>query len=214
MLAIHHLPKWEKGQPKTNKAQAVDMRSAIEINTSIAALFSSMIIYTTYKVVAALRSDVPAEAVASRLQTVNDLQAIRINQLTPVRFDTKMLRPPWIFAFHPPSVLTSSVLALVQTFGEVIVCEPRLAHVSCHDITFSNEDQVRSVIGAKATLPSGQVTFSSGNPEVDQELGKCWPVYTMMSLKEPITAAQQLMGETRLTAHALQTHNGARQDVD
>ena len=44
MLAVHHFPKWEKGQPKPTKDQAVDVRSAIEINTSLAALFSSMVI--------------------------------------------------------------------------------------------------------------------------------------------------------------------------
>ena len=65
MLAIHHFPKWEKGQPKPTNDQALDVPSAIEINTSLAALFSSMVIYNKYKVVATLRSDVPAEAVAS-----------------------------------------------------------------------------------------------------------------------------------------------------
>ena len=59
------------------------------------------------------------------------------------------------------------------------------------------------MIGAKATLPSGQVTFSSGNPKVEEELKKRWPVYCMMSLNERITAAQQLIGQRRLTAHAL-----------
>ena len=147
-------------------------------------------------------------------ENVNHLRAIRLDQLTTVRFDTKVLRPPRVFAFHPPSVLTSSVLALVQTFGQVILCKPSLAHVSCHEITFSNEDQVGFVIGAKTTLPSCQVTFSSGNPKVDEELEKRWPVYCMMSLNERITAAQQLIGERRLTAHALQTHNGAKHDVD
>ena len=87
-------------------------------------------------------------------------------------------------------MLMSSVLALVQTFVEVILCKPSLAHVSCHEITFSNEDQVSFVISAKATPPSGQVTFSSGNPKVDEELEKRWPVYSIMSLNERITAAQ------------------------
>ena len=146
----------------------MDVRSAIEINTSLAALFSSMVIYNKYEVVATLRSDVPAEAVASPLQNVNHLQAIPLDQLTTVRFDTKVLRPPRVFAFHPPSVLTSSVLALVQRFGEVILCKPSLAHVSCHEITFCYEDQVRFVIGARATLPRGQVRFSSGNPKVEK----------------------------------------------
>ena len=45
MLAIHHLAKWEKGQPKPTKHQAVDFRSAIEISPSLAALFSSIVIY-------------------------------------------------------------------------------------------------------------------------------------------------------------------------
>ena len=214
MLAIHHFPKLEKGQPKPAKDQAVDVWSAIEINTSLAAVSSSMVIYNKWEVVATLRSDVPAEAVASPLHNVNHLQAIRLDQLTTVRFDTKVLRLPRVLAFHLPSVLTSSVLPLVQTFGEVILCKPSLAHVSCHEIRFSNEDQVGFVIGAKATLPSGQVTFSSGNPKVDEELEKRWLVYCMMSLNERITAAQQLIGERRLTAHALQTHNGANHNVD
>ena len=129
-------------------------------------------------------------------------------------FDTKVLRPPRVFAFHPPSVLTSSVLPLVQRFGEFILCKPSLAHAGCHEIMFSNEDQVSFVIGAKPTLPSGQVTFSSGNPKGDEELEKRWPVYCMMSRNARITAAQQLIGEGLLTAHALQTHNGAKHDVD
>ena len=214
MLAIHHFSKWEKGQPKPAKDQAVDVRSAIEIHTSLTALFSSMVMHNEYEVVATLRGDVAAEAVASPLQNVHHLQAVRMDHLTTVRFDTKVLRAPRVFAFHPPSVLTSSVLALVQKLGEVILCRPSLAHVSCHEITFSNEEQVGFVIGAKATLPSGQVTFSSGNPKVDEELMKRWPVYSMMNLNEQITAAQQMMGERRLTAHALQTHNGAKHDVD
>ena len=167
MLAIHHFPKWEKGQPGPDKDQAVDLRSAIEINTPLAALFSSMVIYNKCEVVATLRTDVPPEAVASPLRNVNHLQAIPLDQLTTVRFDAKVLRPPRVFAFHPPSVLTSSVVALVQTFGEVILCKPGLTHVSYHEITFSNEEQVGFLIGAKATLPSGQVTFSSGNLKVD-----------------------------------------------
>ena len=213
-LAIHHFPKWEKGQPKPAKDQAVDVRSAIEINNPLAALFSSMVIYNKYEVVATLRSDVPAEAVALPLQNVNHFQAIRLDQLTTVRFDTKVLQPPRVFAFPPPSVLTSSVVALVRRFGEVILCKTSLAHVSCHEITFSNEDQVGFVIGAKATLPSGQVTSFSGNFKVHEELEKRWPVYCMMSLNERITAAQQLIGKRRLTAHALQAHNGAKHDVD
>ena len=71
------------------------------------------------------------------LQNVNHLKAIRFSQLITVRFDTKVLRPPRVFAFHPPSVLTSSVLALGQTFGEVILCKPSLARVICNKITFS-----------------------------------------------------------------------------
>ena len=67
MLAIKHFPKWEKGQPKPTKDQAVDVRSAIEINTSLAALLFSMVIYNEYEMVATLRSDVHAEAVASHL---------------------------------------------------------------------------------------------------------------------------------------------------
>ena len=110
MLAIHHFPKWEKGQPKPTKNQAVDVRSATEINTALAGPLSSMAIY---KVVATLRSDVPAEAVAAPLQNVIN---IRLDQLTTVCFHTKVLRRPRVFAFHPPSLLTSSVLALVQTF--------------------------------------------------------------------------------------------------
>ena len=64
MLAIHHFPKWKKGQSKPATDQAIDVRSAIEIKTSAAALFSSMV----NEVVATLRSDVRAEAVASPLQ--------------------------------------------------------------------------------------------------------------------------------------------------
>ena len=112
-----------------------------------------------------MRGDEPT--VASPLQNVNHLQAIRMDQLTTVRCDTKVLQPPRVFAFHPPSVLTSSVLALVQKFGEVILCKPSVA-ISCHEITFSNEAQVGFVIGAKATLPIVQVTFSSENPKIDE----------------------------------------------
>ena len=214
MLAIDHFPKWEKGQPKPTKDQAVDVRSATEINTSLAALFPSMVIYNKYEVVATLRSDVPAEGVASPLQDVNHLQAIGMDQLTTVRFDTKVSRAPRVFAFHPPSVLKSSVLAVVQKIGEVILWKPSLAHASCQEMTFSNDDQVGFVISAKATLPSGQVTFPSGNPKVDEELEKRLPVYSMMSLNERITAAQQLMGGRRLTAHALLTQTGPKHDVD
>ena len=103
---------------------------------------------------------------------------------------------------------------LVQKSGEVILCKPSLAHVSCPEITFSNKDQVGFVIGARATLPSVKVTFSSGHFKVDEELEKQWPVYCMMSLNERITAAQQLTGERPLTAHALQTHDDAKHDVD
>ena len=145
---------------------------------------------------------------------VNHLQAIRMDQLTTVRFDTKVLRPPRVFAFHPPSVLTSSVLAPVQKIGEVILCKPSLAHASCHEIKFSNEEQIGFVIGARDTLPIGQVTFFAGNPKVHGELEKRWPVYSMMNHNERITVAQQMMGERRLTAHALQTHNGVKHDVD
>ena len=91
-----------------------------------------------------------------------------MNRRTTVRCGTKVLRPPRVFAFHLPSVLTYSLLALVQTFSEVIFCKPSLTHVSCRWITFSNENQVGLVIGTKATLPSGQVTLSSGNPKVDE----------------------------------------------
>ena len=62
------------------KQTTTDVRSAIEINTSLADLFSSMLIYNKYEVVAILRSDVPAEAVASPLQNVNHLQAIHMDQ--------------------------------------------------------------------------------------------------------------------------------------
>ena len=117
-----------------------------------------------------------------------------MDPLTTVRFDTKVSQLPGVFAFHPPSVLTSSVLALVQTFGGVILFKPSLAHTSCHEITFSNEDQVGFVIGTKATLSSGQITFSSGNPKVEEQLEKRWPVYSTMSLNERITVAQQLIG--------------------
>ena len=137
-----------------------------------------------------------------------------MDKFTIVRFDTKVLRPPTVFAFHLPAVLTSSMLALVQRLYEVILCKSSLAHVSCHEIKFSNKDQVGFVIGAKATLPSGQVTLSSGNPKVDEELEKRWTVYCMMSLNQGITAVQQIMGERRLNAHAWQTHNGAKHDVD
>ena len=61
MLAIHHFPKWEKGQPKPIKDQAVDVRSAIEVNTSLAALFSSMVIYNKYEVVDTLRGECNAK---------------------------------------------------------------------------------------------------------------------------------------------------------
>ena len=36
----------------------------------------------------------------------------------------------------------------------------------------------------------------------------------MINLNERITAAHQMMGERRLTAHALQTHNGVKHHVD
>ena len=39
-------------------------------------------------------------------------------------------------------------------------------------------------------------------------------MYSMMSLIERITAAQVLMVERHLTAHALQTHSGAKHEVD
>ena len=54
MLAIHHFPKWEKGQPGPAKDQALDVRFAIEINTLLAALLSSMVIYNEYQVMATL----------------------------------------------------------------------------------------------------------------------------------------------------------------
>ena len=47
------------------------MWSAIEINTLLAALFSSMGIYNKYKELDTLRGDVRAKAVASRLQNDN-----------------------------------------------------------------------------------------------------------------------------------------------
>ena len=103
----------KKDSPKQTKDQVVDVPSAIDINTPLAALFSSMVIYNKYEVVTTLRSDVPAEAAVLPLQNVNHLQAIGLDQLTTVCFDTKVSRPPRVFAFHPPSVLTSSVLALV-----------------------------------------------------------------------------------------------------
>ena len=121
-----------------------------------------------------------------------------MDQLTTVGFDAKVLRPPRVFAFPLPSVLTCSVLALVQRYGKVMLCKPSLAHVRFHEITFSNEEQAAFVIGAKATLSSGQVTFSSGNPKVADELEKRWPVYFLMNLNEGITGAQQIMGERAL----------------
>ena len=53
-----------------------------------------------------------------------------MDHLTTVRFDTKVLRLPKVFAFHPPSVLASSVLALVKKIGAVILSKPSLAHSS------------------------------------------------------------------------------------
>ena len=211
--SIPHFPEWEKAQPKPTKDEAVHVRSATVINMLVAALFPSILIYNKYEVLPTLRGDVTAEPVASPLQNDNHLQAIRMDQLKILRFDAKVLRPPRVFAFHLLSMLTSSLLALVQNFGEFILCKPRLTHVSCDEITFSNEGQLRLVIGAKATLPSGQVTSSSGSAKGDKELEKRLPVYTMMSLNENIRPAQQLMGERCLAAHALQTDNGAKPDA-
>ena len=67
MLAMHQFPKWYRGHRKRTNNQAVDVRSAIEIYTSLAALFSSMVMYNKCEVVATLRADVPAEAVVSPL---------------------------------------------------------------------------------------------------------------------------------------------------
>ena len=131
--------------------------------SSLAALFFSIVVRNKYEVVARRRGDVPVEAVASHLQNVNHLLAFCMDQLTTVCFDTKVLWPPTVFAFHPPSMLGSSVLTLVQSFREVILCKPSLARVSCHEVTFSNEEQVGFAFGPKATLPSGQVTLFSGN---------------------------------------------------
>ena len=110
------------------------------------------------------------------VQNVNHLQALHMHQITTVRFDSKVLRPPRIFIFRPPSVLTSSLVGFVQKLGEVKSCKPSLAPVSCHEVTLSNAEEVDFTIGAKVTLPRGQVIFSSGNPKVDEEQEKPWPV--------------------------------------
>ena len=95
-----------------------------------------------------------------------------------VCFDSKVLRPPSVFALDPPFVLTSYELGLVQRIGEVILCKQSLVHLSCHEITSSNHEQVHFVIGAKDAHPVAKSHSPFEIPKLKKNwrsMGQCTP---------------------------------------